>query len=969
MRTVNQWPLVGRTSELDLIVERLEGQVSACLVVAGVAGVGKSRLLREVAAHAGQRGWTVHTVVGTRAASTIPFGAVASLLTGRFEDASAAEILAQGKRALAAADGSPPHLLVVDDAQRLDAGSAAMVHDVVAHGVCPVVATVRSGEPAPDAIEALWTSGRADRLDLEGLSRAQIGDLLAAMLGGPVDGATLRRLWDATRGNPLYLRELVVGASAAGSLRTERGLWILRGPTSAPPRLIELIGARLGELDDAARSAIDLVALAEPIQLDVLSALVDVEVLERLENVELIEIIDDVAGPLVVSAHPLYGEAVVSRMPALRRRRVCGAVADAVEASGLNRPGDLVRVATWRLDAGQQVDSGLLTTAARRAYNAHDLSLAERLATAARSAGGGVEAGLVLAETAMLVGRHDDAATLLAALAEEATTDEERVNVADSRAITLGVYLGREDEAVSVVQQALTVVGDIDLVDPLLVSLSFVLVQASRPAAAVETVRPLLERPASPCFHRAAYAASLALSLSGSLDEAIDVGQRGFEAHTLIGAGVHFLPEAQFLGPVQALYGAGRLDEADELIRRGYAAAVATGHADVQANFAINAGLVAALRGRFAAALSRFREAAAVNREINDVAGVRWALGGIALAAGLSGDRSETEAAVTELESTPPSPIQLFELDLIERGRAWALAARGERTRALAALARAAGRAAEGELFVVETMLRHDLIRLGDAGSQQHRLATLAEQIGGELSAAMAEHALAVVAGSAKSLEAAADRFAELGVDQVAAEAALEAAAAYRREGLRRRASECEGLAQRLISACGGVRSPAMRMELELVELTAREREVADLAAHGLSNREIADTLYLSPRTIENHLQRIYDKLGVSGRDHLALALRAYSSGSARVEWPILIPVRSLRFILATPGAIRAPTVDKDINHVHHQPSSSRRRRRRPGDVRRRHGRHRRRRPRGVESGAGHRRQPRRHGHRRRRSP
>ena len=173
-----------------------------------------------------------------------------------------------------------------------------------------------------------------------------------------------------------------------------------------------------------------------------LTGLVEVDVLERLEEAGVIEVIDDRGGPLVVLAHPLYGEAVLAAMPVLRRRRVCGLVADAVEAAGMARSGDLVRVATWRLDAGQPVDRELLTTAARRAYNAHDLGLAERLALAARSAGGGVEAGLVLAETALLLGRHEEAAALLDELAVEATTDQQRVDVADSRAITLGLFLG-----------------------------------------------------------------------------------------------------------------------------------------------------------------------------------------------------------------------------------------------------------------------------------------------------------------------------------------------------------------------------------------------------------------------------------------------------------------------------------------------------------------------------------------------
>jgi DNA-binding CsgD family transcriptional regulator len=55
--------------------------------------------------------------------------------------------------------------------------------------------------------------------------------------------------------------------------------------------------------------------------------------------------------------------------------------------------------------------------------------------------------------------------------------------------------------------------------------------------------------------------------------------------------------------------------------------------------------------------------------------------------------------------------------------------------------------------------------------------------------------------------------------------------------------------------------------------LTAREREVALLAARGRSSREIADTLYLSTRTVETHLARVYRKLGISTRSGLAAAL------------------------------------------------------------------------------------------------
>jgi len=55
--------------------------------------------------------------------------------------------------------------------------------------------------------------------------------------------------------------------------------------------------------------------------------------------------------------------------------------------------------------------------------------------------------------------------------------------------------------------------------------------------------------------------------------------------------------------------------------------------------------------------------------------------------------------------------------------------------------------------------------------------------------------------------------------------------------------------------------------------LTRREREVAVLAARGLSNREIANVFFVSVRTVENQLSRVYTKLGLGGRDELASAL------------------------------------------------------------------------------------------------
>jgi DNA-binding CsgD family transcriptional regulator len=56
-------------------------------------------------------------------------------------------------------------------------------------------------------------------------------------------------------------------------------------------------------------------------------------------------------------------------------------------------------------------------------------------------------------------------------------------------------------------------------------------------------------------------------------------------------------------------------------------------------------------------------------------------------------------------------------------------------------------------------------------------------------------------------------------------------------------------------------------------ELTAQERQIAQLAAEGLSNREIGQKLFVSPRTVSTHLYRVYPKLGISARSQLVAAL------------------------------------------------------------------------------------------------
>ena len=67
-------------------------------------------------------------------------------------------------------------------------------------------------------------------------------------------------------------------------------------------------------------------------------------------------------------------------------------------------------------------------------------------------------------------------------------------------------------------------------------------------------------------------------------------------------------------------------------------------------------------------------------------------------------------------------------------------------------------------------------------------------------------------------------------------------------------------------------------MSDSVVPLSRREAEIAQLAAKGLASKEIADRLFLSVRTVSNHLQNVYTKLGVASRAELVEALDTFPS-------------------------------------------------------------------------------------------
>ena len=116
------------------------------------------------------------------------------------------------------------------------------------------------------------------------LSCADVDTLLYLALGGAVEAATIDAVWNASRGNVLFVRELVLGAMAAGRLVEHLGVWRLKGPLHTTERLTELAEERLAAVPAERERVLVTLALWEPVGMTELERVRGPDALEALEN-------------------------------------------------------------------------------------------------------------------------------------------------------------------------------------------------------------------------------------------------------------------------------------------------------------------------------------------------------------------------------------------------------------------------------------------------------------------------------------------------------------------------------------------------------------------------------------------------------------------------------------------------------------------------------------------------------------
>jgi DNA-binding CsgD family transcriptional regulator len=329
------WRMTGRAAELAQLDAAIGAGGAGGVVLAGTAGAGRTRLLREALHRASRDGRDVLQIAATRCTAAIPFGAVASLLPPGGPAAGPPwELLRRATDHLVRPTAQPPLVVGADDVHLLDPESAALLHHLVLHGAVFLLAAVRAGEPAPDAVAALWKDGLAGRLTVHPLPAAAIDDLLVQALGTAVqDGARQHIQW-VTSGSPLLLRELLAGALDEGALVRQETGWGWKDQPYYGAALVEVVDGWLAALGDGSRTVLEVVACAEPLPAELLNELADRGALDpaAVETAERLGVIScgySGSRQVMRPAHPIYGEVIRATLPRGKAQRIAGWLAGA----------------------------------------------------------------------------------------------------------------------------------------------------------------------------------------------------------------------------------------------------------------------------------------------------------------------------------------------------------------------------------------------------------------------------------------------------------------------------------------------------------------------------------------------------------------------------------------------------------------------------------------------------------------
>ena len=898
------------------------------MLVRGDAGVGKTRLLSEFQDLARPRARCL-VGRGSPLGTTIAFSLIVEALESHLRSVPADEVRALCGARLAALRGVLPSVaaalppdggdlpsrlatfeaficllegiardrtlvVVLDDAHRADPSTWELVHYLARNVVrAPILmlaavreGTAERGEHVDATIGLLLKDGIATELHLEPFGRDDLSALATQVLGPEVTQAALADwLYERTRGNALFATAVLEDLAQDPDRR------------EAPRSVRAHVEALSATLEPEGRDVLaTAAALGHSFSLRTIARLIPADAGHWLDDLVrrgvLHERVRD--GETTYDfGHPLVQEVTYDSLGAARRRELHERLARMLVGEPLEvRAYHAIRGAL----PGDEAAIELIWAAAREAERtqAHGEALQHLAALRRLIPSGSVDRATVLDEIGWQgaeAGEHAVGIEALRELLALRTEPRERGSVHMRLASLLssgpGDLASAEAEAKAAVA-AFVAAGADDRVASALNELAWIRGEAGDISAQIEGSRDALVRAErlgdETLTLHALGSLGYAYAGLGRGEEAVDALRRGRAIATARGDRVQSAWHTGALG--LALLCAGRIDEAGRVLD----AAIEDGPSPSAIPY-VNRALLNWFVGRWEKALGDCAAVQALHPgTLPAYAGLTVTLAGLIEAATL-----RDAAAKRHLEQGGRlyAGADFYYMSVLNDWAFGVARALTEDTREAAPrLTHAAARASAMGAQAIEALVLPDLVEvriavgdLSGASESAERSQVLAESLGTTVASAHASYARGLVALATRrmtaaraALQAAADLASSSGLRLLQARALERLAQAYDGSERVSRATEAARLyaaigarrfEERVLSELRGLGAAGRRSAQTVGELTPREREIVALVRSGLANRDIAERLHVSERTVETHLAHVYGKLGVASRREL----------------------------------------------------------------------------------------------------
>ncbi|MBP1235694.1 DNA-binding NarL/FixJ family response regulator [Arthrobacter sp. PvP102] len=878
------WPLIGRREAVSDITRALAESTGGVLVT-GSSGTGKTFLTTHALKQFRDDSLVV-TLRCSAALSRSPYGALNMLLSDLEPGYLNHPVLVLSglMRLLRERAKGKTVYLFVDNAGEADELTAVTIAQLARNRAVRLVLTCSDPLRLSAEISGLCDGGFLTRVNLEPLSFREAVSWLEEGLSAKVSHSAVQSLWAASDGNPHYLKMLAMELADSGSLVVRDGVWVLTADHHVHGRAItDLIATRLGRMGEADRRILEILSLAETLPLDTLLKLVEADDVDALEERGVLAVEDSLPRRVRIQSQ-LVADVVRENVPPGRSNELREMVLLAA-APSLRTPATELPFAVWALDCGAALSTEESLSAARLANRRLDAALALRFVRSVP--GHEALAAAVTEEVAalMTLGDVDEALEVVRRHRKASTGDPALAEWIGLLLAESSVFLatpGAWHEATDSLARARKVLYD-DAPGP----------AAGMPAPELRRIREQLTLAEAEAASYAGTYREMAADLAGALDNVefhsaefrLQAGSWLCEAWAVTGRQADAAELAEQLKlqclrpeiPVAtaqsvisrlrfAYLVAGKWDEAAEALPDddwGPSSVVYRRFSATE----IPEAICACMQGRGRDGLDLLVPGISQLR-IQDSDGVlTLACAAAAYASALQGEREQALGYLTETESG-------------SRRKSWKVSRAEGYFTALARAELDGPRTGIGELLRMaeedrgtgnvghELLCLSSAVRLGESAAAPRLLDSAAESQG-PFAELCAQYARGIISGEADELMAAANLAARLHNDRFAldiAESVLDLDQARLERSLIRQAKHLAETCRRRL------RTPQDGNHDRLT-LTARELQIAQLAAAGASNKSIAAQLHVSVRTVEGHLYQIYGKLKIEERLELPVAL------------------------------------------------------------------------------------------------